>query len=90
MPRRRGYRGRRRRVVGRGFGSFLKKSAKFLKDSGAISKIANIAGEMGVPHMDKVLKVSSALGMGRRRYRRRGGALRLAGGTKYVNRGMYW
>jgi len=69
---RKSMRGRRRRkrMSGRGFCYFLKKGSDFLIKTGAIIKAARMAGELGVPHMDKVLKVSSALGMGRRRRRR--------------------
>ena len=73
--------GRRRR--GGSFGSFLKGANSFLKKSGLLSTLGNVGSQL-VPgkwgeRIGMAGNVAGSLGYGRRR-RRRGGALRLAGG----------
>lgn len=81
MPARRMARGigRRRRMRGRGIGDFLKRANSFLKSSKLVSTVGNALGAAGIPYADKIAGVASSLGYGRRR---RGGALRLAGGMR--------
>lgn len=82
MPRRTSIRrrGGRRTMKGRGFLDFFKKVGKWFKDNKVISKVGNALGAAGVPYASKVGEVAGSIGLGRRR--RRGGALRLAGGRR--------
>ena len=66
--------GRRRRMRGRGFASFLGKANSFLKNSKLISGVGGALGAMGVPYASQIGSVAGSLGYGRR-----GGGLRLAG-----------
>jgi len=80
---------RRRRMHGRGLGSFLGKANNFLRDNKIISRVANTLAESGIaPGLSGTVgKIASTLGYGRRRRRHRrakvhaelGGALKLAG-----------
>lgn len=76
---------RRRRMHGRGLGSFLGKANNFLRDNKIISRVANTLAESGIaPGLSGTVgKIASTLGYGRRRHHRmrhhRGGALKLAG-----------
>ena len=81
MPARRMARGigRRRRMRGRGIGDFLKRANSFLKSSKLVSTVGNALGAAGIPFASQIGSVAGSLGYGRRR---RGGALRLAGGMR--------
>ena len=65
---------------GRGFMDFLSKANSFLKGSKLISTVGNSLAEAGVPGAGLVGSIAGKLGYGRRRrHRRYGGALGLAG-----------
>ena len=73
-------RSRRRHMRGRGFMDFMRKVGNFLKKTKVISKVGNLLGAACVPYAGTIGKAADTLGYGRRRrYRRRGGALKLAG-----------
>ena len=92
MPRRTSSsrRGGRRKRGGSwaGFKSFLGKANNFLKRTGLVSKLATV-GSSVVPgpwgeRIGAAGRIAAKMGYGRRRMvRRRGGALRLAGGALY-------
>jgi len=77
---------KRRGRRGGSFGSFLKGANNFLKKSGLLSTLGNLGSQIVPGKWGKRIgmagNVASTLGYGRRR-RRRGGALRLAGGALY-------
>jgi hypothetical protein len=54
--------------------SFLKKANKFLRRTGAVSKISGALGSMGVPYASTISKYSGMAGYGHR-----GKGLKLAG-----------
>lgn len=70
---------RRRRMRGRGLMDFLGKANNFLKQSKLVSSVGSALGAAGVPFASQIGSVAGSLGYGRRR---RGGALRLAGGRR--------
>lgn len=84
MPPRRSSRApRRRRQRGRGIMDFISKAGKFLKDSKLISTVGNALGQAGIPLASQIGSVAGSLGFGRSMVRRRrGGALKLAGGMR--------
>ena len=70
---------RRRRMHGRGIMDFLKKAHGFIKDNKLVSRVGSLLGSVGVPYAGAIAKGAELAGYGRRRHRRRGGSLRLAG-----------
>ena len=71
-----------RRMHGGGFMDFMSKASGFLKNPKLISTIANGLDAAGVPIAGTVGSIAGKLGYGRTyRRHRRGGALRLAGGS---------
>ena len=77
-PKRRHH--RRRRMHGGGpIMNFLGKANDFLRKNKIISTVGNALGSLGVPLAGTIGSAAAGLGYGRRRYHRRGGALRLAG-----------
>jgi hypothetical protein len=83
--RRTGARSKRRIRGGNRFMSFLKKANKFLRKTGAVSKISGALASAGVPYAGKVSAISRQLGYG---YGRRGMGLRLAGRGLSTSGGM--
>lgn len=70
---------KRRKLRGAGFGSFLKKAAKFLHKTKLISRAGNALGALGVPHASRVGNFAGSVGLGRQR---KGSGLRLSGGRR--------
>ena len=48
-------------------GGFLSKANSFLKKTGAISKVASLASDMGVPYAGTVSKVAKKVGYGKKK-----------------------
>ena len=65
--------------MGSGLMDLLKKGLSGLKRNKLISNVAGSLGSAGVPYAKTIGSIAGALGFGRKRYYRRGGALRLAG-----------
>ena len=79
----------RRKLKGRGFMDFIKKANNWLRRTQIVSKLGNAyakyGGMVGLPQTSNVGRmagVAGQLGYGRRRMRRRGAGLRLAGGSR--------
>lgn len=74
---------RRRKMRGRGIMSFLGKANDFLRNSKLVSTVGNALGSAGIPFASQIGNIAGSLGYGRKSaMRRRGGALRLAGGMR--------
>lgn len=65
----------------------VKKVGKFLKDTKAISKGADLAEALGVPGASTVKNIAGAIGLGKRRMRGRGGTLASRRGIQGRGRG---
>ncbi len=61
---------------------FLGKANSFLRNSKLVSTVGNALGSAGVPFASQIGNIAGSLGYGRKSMRRRGGALRLAGGRR--------
>lgn len=77
-----GGRRRRHRMKGGALPGWLVKAHDFIKKNKVISRVAGALKSANVPYAGTVGTIAGKLGYGRRR--RRGGALRLAGGARIM------
>ena len=72
---------RRRKQVGKGLGSWLRKAHDWIKKHKLVSRIGSVLGSAGVPYAGSVGSVAGKLGYGRRRRRMGSGVRLIRGGS---------